>query len=115
HETLDGIRAVTPKHQFAVAVVPYVRPADPSSGLLPLIQDQRPGPAGGGDNSVQAYNFRLCLTQNPTNKLPVRPPADYDPARYELLARYIEALLAAGRQPSLGDFLHLQPMPNGKT
>jgi hypothetical protein len=115
HETLDGIRAQTPKHQFTVAVDPYLRPGDPSSGLLPLIQDQPPGQAGQGDSSVQAYNFRLCLTQNPTNKLPIDPPAHYDPARYELLARYIEALVAAGQQVSLGQFIHIQPMPNGKT
>jgi len=45
HETLDGIRAVTPKHQFTVPVDPYLRPGDASSGLLPLIQDQAPGQA----------------------------------------------------------------------
>jgi len=97
HETLDGIRAATPKHQFTVAVDPYLRPGDPASGLLPLIQDQPAGQAGEGDHSVQPYNFRLCLTRNPTNKIPIAPPADYDPARYELLARYIEAMVAAGQ------------------
>jgi hypothetical protein len=115
HETLDGIRDVTPQHQFTAAVDPYVRRGDPASGLLPLIQDQPPGQAGEGDSSVQAYNFRLCLTQNPTNQRAIEPPAGYDPGRYELLARYIEALTAAGRQPSLGDFMHIQPMPHGKT
>jgi hypothetical protein len=115
HETLDGIRAVTPKHQFNVAVDPYVHPGDPSSGLLPFIQDQQPGHADTGDHSVQAYNFRLCLTQNPTNLLPIEPPADYDPARYELLARYIEALVAAGKPTNLDQFMNIQPMPHGKT
>jgi hypothetical protein len=115
HETLDGIRAVTPKHQFTIAVDPYLRPGEPSSGLLPFIQDQPPGQDGEGDHSVQAYNFRLCLTQSSTNKLAIHPPADYDPARYELLARYIEALVAAGKPPSLGQLLDIQPMPNGKT
>jgi hypothetical protein len=115
HETLNGIRASTPKHQFTVAVDPYLRPGDPSSGLLPLIQDLPLGEAGQGDASVQAYNFRLCLTQNATNKFPIAPPAAYDPARYELLARYIEALVAAGKPVNLGQFIHIQPMPNGKT
>jgi hypothetical protein len=114
-ETLDGIRAVTPKHQFTAEVDPYTRPGDPASGLLPLIQAQAPGTPGAGDDSVQAYNFRLCLTQNPTNKLPIDPPANYDPAQYELLARYIAALAAAGKTPTLGDLMHIQPMPNGKT
>lgn len=115
HETLDGIRAVTPKHQFSVAVDPYVRPGDASSGLVPFIQDQPPGQEGEGDHSVQAYNFRLCLTQNPTNKLPIAPPAHYDPARYELLARYIEALVATGETPRLGQFMDIIPVPHGKT
>ena len=115
HETLDGIRAVTPKHQFAVPVDPYRRPGDPSSGLLPLIQDLPPGRPGEGDHSIQAYNFRLCLTQNPTNQIPIDPPAHYDPARYELLARYIEALAAAGKPARLGQFMNIQPMPRGKT
>jgi hypothetical protein len=115
HETLDGIRAATPKHQFTVPVDPYVRPGDPSSGLLPLIQIQPLGNAGEGDHSVQAYNFRLCLTQNPTNKMPIAPPADYDPARYELLARYIESLVAAGQKPRLRQFMDIIPMPQGKT
>jgi len=115
NETLNGIRALTPKHQFTIGVDPYLRPGDPSSGLLPLVQNQPAGQAGQGDTSVQAYNFRLCLTQNPTNKLPIVPPADYDPARYELLARYIEGLVAAGHPVSLGQFIHIQPMPDGKT
>jgi hypothetical protein len=114
-ETLDGIRDVTPKHQFLVAVDPWLRPNDPASGLLPLIQEQSLGTPGQGDRSIQAYNFRLCLTQNPTNWLPIEPPADYDPARYELLGRYLAALAAAGKRPSLGQLMNIQPMPNGKT
>lgn len=114
-ETLNGIRAQTPKHQFLVSVDPYVKPGDPASGLLPLIQSGDTGIPGTGDDSVQAYNFRLCLTRNPHNKLPITPPADYDASRYELLARYIEAQIANGKQPKLGDLIHIQPMPNGKT
>ncbi len=115
HETLDGIRAATPKHQFTVAVDPYVRPGEPSSGLLPLIQNEPAGVAGEGDKSVQAYNFRLCLTQVATNQMPIEAPPHYDPSRYELLARYIEALTASNRQVHPGDFMHIQPMPHGKT
>ena len=114
-ETLDGIRAQTPKHQFTVAVDPYVLPGHPASGLLPLIQNEPSGTVGEGDKSVQAYNFRLCLTQNPTNKIPIDPPAHYDPAQYELLARYIEALVAAGKTPHLRQLMDIEPMPNGKT
>jgi hypothetical protein len=114
-ETLDGVREKTPKHQFLVNVDPYNKPGDPKSGLVRFIQDQPLGTPGAGDRSVQAYNFRLCITQNPTNKLPIQPPIDYRESNYELLARYIEGLVAAGKSPKLADFMHIQPMPNGKT
>jgi hypothetical protein len=83
--------------------------------VLPLIEDQALGQPGEGDHSVQAYNFRLCLTQNQTNKLPIAPPGDYDPAHYELLARYLQALIAAGKKPRLAELINIQPMPHGKT
>jgi hypothetical protein len=114
-ETLNGIRAVTPKHQFAVAVDPYVTPGAPGSGLLPFIQSAEAGKAGEGDNSIQAYNYRLCYTRNPANRLPHKKPPQYDPAKYELLSRYLEALVAAGRKPKLEEFWNPIAMPNGKT
>ena len=64
-ETLDGIRSATPKHQFTVPVDPYVKPGDPASGLLPLVQAVAFGNSGDGDKLVQAYNFRLCLPKIP--------------------------------------------------
>jgi hypothetical protein len=115
NETLDGVRLETPKHQFTVPVDAYVKPGDPNSGLLPLIQPGDGGVPGSGDRAVQAYNFRLCLTRNPSTRIAILPPSDYNPARYELLARYIEALVASGHQPKLGEFMHIQPMPEGKT
>jgi hypothetical protein len=121
NETLDGVRAVTPKHQFVVPVDPYVKPGDPASGLIPFIQKDKPassegGPnVGAGDKSVQAYNFRLCYTQNPANRMRHQAPPKYDSARYELLARYLEALVAAGRKPQLSEFWNPIWMPNGKT
>jgi hypothetical protein len=115
NETLNGVRAATPKHQFTVAVDPYRKPGDPASGLLPFIQAGDGGTPGEGDSRVQAYNFRLCYTQDPANRLPHRKPAKYDPARYELLARYLEALVAAGHRPELKAFWNPIWMPNGKT
>jgi hypothetical protein len=114
-ETLNGVRAATPKHQFAVAVDPCVTPGAPGSGLLPFIQPVESGKDGEGDRSVQAYNYRLCYTRNPDNRLPHKKPANYDPAKYELLARYLEALVAAGRKPKLEEFWNPIAMPNGKT
>jgi hypothetical protein len=114
-ETLNGVRAVTPKHQFGVAIDPYVTSAAPESGLLPFIQSAEAGKAGEGDQSVQAYNYRLCYTRNPDNRLPHKKPPQYDPAQYELLARYLEALVAAGRKPKLAEFWNPIAMPNEKT
>ncbi len=91
-ETLNGVqveRAV--HHQFTHAVDPYVKPGEPASGLLPGVLDRGPGADGEGDARVQAYNFRLCTTNEPENRLPWPKPADYDPRRYELLLRNFEA------------------------
>ena len=114
-ETLNGVRANTPKHQFDVDVSPYLKAGDTNSGLLPLIQPGGGGIPGEGDRAIQAYNFRLCLTRSPANRRPIEPPADYDATRFELLARYLEALAARGFSPKLGDLMHIQAMPNGKT
>ncbi|HZO83806.1 MAG TPA: FAD-dependent oxidoreductase [Verrucomicrobiae bacterium] len=114
-ETLNGIRAETPKHQFVVPVDPYVKPGDPSSGLLPFIQPGDGGKPGEGDHRVQTYNYRLCFTTNEANRLPVTPPPNYDPAKYELLGRYLEALVAADKKPQLSQFWNPIWMPNHKT
>jgi hypothetical protein len=114
-ETLNGVCIETPKHQFTVPVDPYVTPGDPASGLLPYVQEGDGGTPGEGDRRVQAYNYRLCFTTNPVNRLPLAPPPNYDPARYELLARYLEALVGAGRKPTLSEFWNPIWMPNHKT
>ena len=114
-ETLNGARQQTPKHQFIVPVDPYVKPGDSASGLLPFIQAGNGAKPGEADHSVQAYNFRLCYTKNPANRLPHSAPPKYDPAKYELLARYVEALVAAGHSPALNEFWNPIRMPNGKT
>lgn len=114
-ETLDGIRGTTPKHQFTVPVDPYVKAGDPSSGLLPLVQAGSVGEPGAGDRRVQTYNYRLCFTTNEANRMKLEPPANYDPARFELLARYLENLVAAGKKPRLAEFWNPIWMPNQKT
>jgi hypothetical protein len=106
-ETLNGVQ-VRNLHQFQVPVDPYVVPGDPSSGLLPGIQPGRPGKTGEGDARVQAYNFRMCMTDLPANRIPWPKPEGYDPLRYELLLRFINA----GGWKGLGGVL---AMPNRKT
>ena len=114
-ETLNGVRAVTPSHQFGVAVDPYVKAGDPQSGLLPFVQPGDGGAPGAGDRCVQAYNFRLCLTNDPANRLPIAPPAGYDARKFELFGRYMEALVAADKKPTLKTFLKIDMVTPTKT
>lgn len=108
-ETLNGVQTRHAlSHQFMHAVDPYVKPGDPSSGLLPRIHGGSPGKDGEGDRRVQAYCFRLCLTKVPENRVPFAQPEGYDPLQYELLARYLQT----GWNEVLGKF---DPAPNGKT
>ncbi len=91
-ETLNGVQTRNAKyHQFECAIDPYIVPGDASSGLLPGIQAGGPGEEGSGDHRVQAYCFRMCLTNAPDNRLPFPKPDSYDPLRYELLLRYLKA------------------------
>ena len=113
-EPLNGIRANTPKHQFLGPVDPYVVPGDPKSGLLPLIQEGDGGKPGAGDRRVQTYNFRLCFTKEESNKIPIEAPANYDPRRYELLARHIESLVKVGKLPRVHGHLMKMDMVTPK-
>ena len=91
-ETLNGVqKARAIYHQFIKPVDPYIRPGDPSSGVLPGINSGDPGRDGQGDRRLQAYNFRICMTDVPENRVPFPKPKDYDPLMYELLLRNFEA------------------------
>ncbi|MBL7647165.1 MAG: FAD-dependent oxidoreductase [Candidatus Hydrogenedentes bacterium] len=91
-ETLNGVQTKQAiYHQFEVPIDPYIVPGDPSSGLLPHIQAEGPGEEGSGDHRVQAYCFRMCLTNNPENRMPFPKPANYRGDDYELLLRYLNA------------------------
>ena len=92
---------------------PYMVKGDPKSGLLPLVDPGDPGTAGEPGPGVQAYCFRLCLT-TANDRLPVAPPADYDPKRYELVARFIEGCVALGDDMDLRWFSKYDALPNDK-
>jgi hypothetical protein len=117
NEIYNGVRAPNSgSHQFGALVVdPYIAPNDPASGLLPLVQPGVPAKVGTSDAKVQSYNFRLCLTTVVSNQLPITAPANYSTNQYELLARYIKSMIAAGTTPKLGTFMNVSPMPNHKT
>ena len=90
-ETLNGVQ-MSFWHQFPDGVDPYLKEGDPNSGLCWGIQPNTLKEKGSGDKLVQAYNFRLCLTDNKENQRPFEKPENYDPAKYELLARAIRKM-----------------------
>lgn len=102
---LRRLKVASP-HDFRRAVDPYVRPGDPASGLIFGVQDGGPGEVGMGDSRVQAYCYRLCLTNEPENRVPFSRPADYDPAKYELVARYLNSTSMLPDYPTAGDIEH---------
>lgn len=95
-------------HFFPDAVDPFVVAGDPASGLLPRVSPEPPGENGSGDQRVQAYCYRMCLTKVPENRIPFAKPDGYDPRQYELLLR----VLATGWREVFRKF---DPVPNAKT
>lgn len=103
-ENLNGVQANTfspsllgtpstngANHNFVDGVDPYIIKGDKSSGVLPYIDVNGPGKEGEGDHRVQAYCFRMCLTDHPENRIPFKKPDDYNELNYELLFRNYEA------------------------
>ncbi|MBQ3349320.1 MAG: FAD-dependent oxidoreductase [Thermoguttaceae bacterium] len=107
NETLNGVETRCAKyHQFKYGIDPYVKPGKPESGLLPMI-NQTVEKDGSGDKMIQAYCYRLCMTQVPENRVPFIKPDNYDPLNYELYLRALE-----GGETNL---MNPSPMPNYKT
>lgn len=117
HETLNGFQLADYHgkwggHQFPDGISPYKIAGDPSSGLIWGVSSDAPNPAGTGDKKIQAYNFRVCLTDSVKNRIPVTRPKDYDSLKYELLARLFAA------QPNMrkiNDYFIWSKLPNRKT
>jgi hypothetical protein len=108
-ETLNGVQHAQAKyHQIKPGVSAYRVKGDPASGLLPFVEADDGATDGSGDRRVQAYNFRMCLTDHPDNRIPFTKPVGYDPEWYELLLRNFEA--GEREIPWINS-----PMPNRKT
>lgn len=107
-ETGNGNTGVSPKNQLPNGIDPYVLKGDPTSGLLPTVNKELGGEKGEADHRLQAYCYRMCLTDHPDNRVTVEKPASYSEADYEILFRAIEV----GQK---GDFYKLSPLPNRKT
>ncbi|KAH7157979.1 FAD dependent oxidoreductase-domain-containing protein [Dactylonectria estremocensis] len=74
-----------------VPVDPYIEQGNPESGVIPTVQDEPLGEAGDGDGRIQAYSWRLCLTNRTENQVPFEKPDNYDSSQYIIYNRYIEA------------------------
>lgn len=110
-ETWNGVQLLE-HHQFPDGISPYKKEGDTTSGLLWGISTNALLPTGKGNRQVQAYNFRICLTSNPSNMIPISRPQGYDSSWYELLIRLMQA------QPdkrTLNDYFFFGLMPNDKT
>jgi hypothetical protein len=95
-------------HWFWEKISPYKIPGDPSSGLLYGVSGEHPGEYGAGDNKIQAYCFRMCMTNHDENRVPFPKPDNYDASKYELLLRSLET----GRKDFFEKF---DDIPNKKT
>jgi len=119
HTTLTGtVSKNAYNHNFLPGVDPYISRGNPNSGLLPNIVE-KPGLDGQGDKKIQAYCFRMCLTDHPENRIPFKKPDNYSERDYELLFRNYEARTGPIRNMytygnSLLPWIN-SPMPNRKT
>lgn len=112
-EKFNGVQTGVLHHQHHFGAVkkpidPYKKPGDPKSGLLPRVSGDPPGEYGAGDDKIQAYCFRMCLTDHDENRVPFAKPEGYDPGEYELLVRIFDA----GWRQTFDKF---DPIPNHKT
>ena len=102
-----GLSANSRHHNFVPGVDPYIITGDPSSGLLPGI-NPKVAEDGSADTHIQAYCYRMCLTDHPQNRIPFEKPMNYKESDYELLFRNYEA--GYNRIPWINS-----KMPNRKT
>lgn len=109
-ETYNGVELMD-RHQFPDGIDPYKIKGDSTSGLIYGINPAPVNSNGTGDKKVQAYNFRITLTNRPENRIPITKPDNYNPSRYELLLRLKE--LHPWNKHT--DVFIWSDMPNGKT
>ena len=110
-ESLAGVRAQSPGHQWRLKISPY----ENNGKLLPEVWPDPPGTSGTADKKIEAYNFRLCLTQDRVNQVPFPKPERYNPRQYELLAQLIRVSMQQnGRPPRIDELVRMVKLPNGK-
>ncbi|GDY11899.1 hypothetical protein LBMAG53_07770 [Planctomycetota bacterium] len=97
HEQYAGVGKPT----NVTPIDPFIAPGDPGSGLLWQVESDHGKPQGAADDYTQAYNFRFYVTSDPARRVPFTPPADYDPARFELVGRFVAHLVAHGQDQAI--------------
>jgi len=107
-EKANGIQKGHKGNQLPKGIDPHVIKGDPSSSLLPRVNPNTGGENGDADKRVQAYCYRMCLTDVPANRIQVEKPRGYRDEDYELLFRAIEA----GQKSR---FFKFSLLPNRKT
>ncbi|MEK7949352.1 FAD-dependent oxidoreductase [Luteolibacter soli] len=107
-ETINGIQTTTSGNQLPNGISPWVTAGNPASGLLPGVNAAPSGADGAADSLIQAYCYRMCLTNVAANREMIPQPEGYNEADYEILFRSI----AAGQTDR---FWKTRPVPNGKT
>lgn len=107
-ESENGIQPGHPGNQLPRGIDPYLVPKHPASGLLPGVNADAGGAKGDGDKKLQAYCYRMCLTNHPENRIAITKPEGYDEKAYEIVFRAIEA----GQK---NRFMKFSMLPNRKT
>lgn len=107
-ESENGIQPDHKGNQLPRGIDPYIVPKDPKSGLLPGVNPGLGGAKGDGDEKLQAYCYRMCLTNKAENRIAIEKPANYDEKAYEILFRAIEV----GQK---NRFFKFSALPNHKT
>ncbi|HJR81686.1 MAG TPA: FAD-dependent oxidoreductase [Anaerolineales bacterium] len=110
-ESLAGVRPKDPNHQFDFPV----RAHDETGRLLPEIQRGPRGELGTTDQKIQAYNFRMILTNKSENRVPFPKPLNYKASRFELLRRFLAEFVGQnGRPPRVDEILLPREIANHK-
>lgn len=103
-EDLAGIRSF-----HFIPTSPYLNGKD--GELIPYVAPQMYGEYGSCDHRTQAYCYRVTLTDDPENMIPIEKPENYNPGLYEIVIRRF----AMEPELQLKNIITFTPMPNRKT
>lgn len=110
-ETYNGIRVNYDQGKDLTKISPYTKDGNRKSGTLPYVTPREWGKQGEADKRVQAYCYRMTLTNDPNNRIAILKPNNYNPLWYEIYVR----MLKLEPETQLQQIITLTPMPNKKT